>query len=74
MRPMILTTFFCGIGNALEIFPVPHVYEVRRPFAGYSDAQLIASDWNRVGQAFYAAMDATVRETAGVEEEEAGRR
>ena len=57
MRPLTMPLFLAGFGSALEIYPLPHVYIVRRPFSGLSDAQLIASDWNRVGQAMYSAMN-----------------
>ena len=40
---------------------MPHVSNVLRPFAGLSDSQLLASDWNRVGQAFYSAMSGSSR-------------
>jgi hypothetical protein len=58
--------FLAGIGSALEIYPVPHAYIVRRPFQGLSDAQLLASDWNRVGQALYSAMNVVAPEIADV--------
>jgi hypothetical protein len=71
VRPFTLPIFLVGIGSALDVFPASVVHTVQRPFAGYSDAQLLASDWYRVGQAFYGAMSELTAGVPHVQEEEA---
>ena len=57
MRPYTFPSFVGGMGSALEIYPVPHTYVIRSPFAKLTDAQRLASDWYRVGRALYYALD-----------------
>ncbi len=63
--------FFAGMGSALEIYPVPHVYTIRRFPDGLSDAQRLASDWYRVGHALYSVMNSTLPESASGKAKEA---
>jgi hypothetical protein len=58
------------MGSALEVYPVPHIYPVRRPFEGLNDAQRLASDWYRVGLALYSAMSVAAVETSREQEEQ----
>lgn len=65
-----LPIFVAGIGSALEVYPVPLLYPIRRHFDGLTDAQLLASDWYRVGHALYSAMGSAGAENAVGEEQE----
>jgi hypothetical protein len=64
MRRYTIPLFVSSIGSALDFYPVPFLFNVRRPHAGFTDAQLLASDWNRVGQALYSSMNSAIREAA----------
>lgn len=68
-----LPTFVCGVGSVLEVYPVPHLYNFQRHMPELSDAQRLAGDWNRVGQALYTALDAVAGEPHEQEEEQAAR-
>ena len=57
------------MGSALEIYPVPHTYTIKSYYGGLSDTQKIASDWYRVGSAFYSIMNSGA-ENSSVEEKE----
>jgi hypothetical protein len=57
MVQMTKSLFLSGIGCSLELYPVPHVYIIQRPFGPLTDAQRLASDWHRVGHALYSAMN-----------------
>jgi hypothetical protein len=56
--------FIGGIGCALEVYPVPHLYVIRSEWGSLTDAQRLASDWYRVGHALYSALDKTNAEHA----------
>ena len=68
-----LPFFLGGIGSAAEVYPVPILSPIHRPFSGLTDAQLLASDWYRVGHALYSAMHSIRRENASVQEAGADR-
>jgi len=69
----VIPIFFSGIGSALEVYPVPLLYPIRRYFDGLTDSQLLASDWYRVGHALYSATGSTrCAQDASGEEQEAG--
>lgn len=72
MRPLTIPLFISSIGSALDFYPVPFLFEVRRPHYGFSDAQLLASDWNRVGQAIYCSMNSVLPGAEGADPQEAG--
>jgi hypothetical protein len=65
-----LPLFVAGIGSALEIYPIPHIFQFQRPFAGLTDDQLLASDWYRVGRALQKALNSQDAETSRGEEQE----
>jgi hypothetical protein len=58
------------MGSVLEVYPVPHVYTIRRSFEGLSDAQRLALDWYLVGNALYSAINSLPLESAGGKEQE----
>jgi hypothetical protein len=64
-----LPIFLGGVGSALEVFPVPHLYKVRRFPEGLNDAQRLALDWYLVGHALYSAIDSTDLEIGRGEEQ-----
>lgn len=57
-----------GIGSALEVYPVPVTFAVRRYWEGLTDAQRLASDWHRVGRAIYSVIGSPELEDADGEE------
>jgi hypothetical protein len=71
VRSLTIPIFLAGVGSAIEVYPVPYLYTIRRPFDGLTDGQLLASDWHRVGQALYSAMGSVCSEIADVEKEQA---
>lgn len=65
MRPLTIPMFLCGMGSVLEIYPVPYLYQFHRHRPDLSDAQRLANDWRRVGEAMYSAMGSLSPEQAG---------
>ena len=56
MRRLTMPIFFAGMGSALEVCPLPFLYNIQRPFGDLSDGQRLASDWLRVGHALYTSL------------------
>jgi hypothetical protein len=74
MRPLTIPFFVCGVGSVLEMYPVPMAYHVERPSATMTDAQRLASDWQRVGRALSAAMTTARAESTSGKERIPGQR
>jgi hypothetical protein len=60
MLPLMGSIFLSGMGSAVEIYPSPVMVVITRPDPNASDADRIASDWRRVGQALSNAIEAEV--------------
>jgi len=56
VRRQVLLSFVRGMGSVLQICPARHVYSIPRFGGELTDAQRLASDWNRVGHAMYSVI------------------
>jgi hypothetical protein len=72
MSRYTLPFFLAGMGSALEVWPAPCLFPVRRYPDGLTDAQRLASDWYRVGHSLYSAIGSLNAEKTGGEEESTG--
>jgi hypothetical protein len=64
-----LPIFLSGVGSSLELWPLPQSRIVTRMHPQLTDAQRLASDWQRVGHALYSAIE-KVNLDAGKEEQD----
>ncbi len=68
MRPYTIPLLICSLGSVLEIYPPPMYYGVGAPFGKLTAAQCLASDWIRVGQTLYSAMNSAGTDHVSVKE------
>jgi hypothetical protein len=56
VRRQVFFSFARGMGSVLQIYPARHVYSIPRVGGELTDAQRLASDWDRVGHAMYSVI------------------